>query len=46
MVIQNGRIGETYNIGGSNEWKNIDIVNKICDILAEELKKIPSNLKN
>jgi dTDP-glucose 4,6-dehydratase len=38
-VIQKGNIGETYNIGGNNEWKNIDIVNKICDILAEELKK-------
>ncbi len=38
-VIQEGKIGETYNIGGNNEWKNIDIVNKICDILAEELKK-------
>lgn len=38
-VIQKGKIGETYNIGGNNEWKNIDIVNKICDILAEELKK-------
>ena len=38
-VIQKGKIGDTYNIGGSNEWKNIDIVNKICDILAKELKK-------
>ncbi|GAI83731.1 unnamed protein product, partial [marine sediment metagenome] len=39
MVIQNGRVGETYNIGGDNEWKNIDIVNKICELLAEELGK-------
>jgi len=38
-VIQKGVIGETYNIGGNNEWKNIDIVNKICEILAKELKK-------
>ena len=39
-VYENGRIGETYNIGGNNEIKNIDIVNSICDIL-DELK--PSN---
>ena len=44
-VIQKGKIGETYNIGGNNEWKNIDIVNKICDILAEELKKSPLSFK-
>lgn len=34
-VIQKGKIGETYNIGGNNEWRNIDVVKKICDILAE-----------
>ena len=45
IVIQKGVIGETYNIGGNNEWKNIDIVNKICDILAEELKKDPIKFK-
>ena len=44
-VLQKGKIGETYNIGGNNEWKNIDIVNKICDILAEELKKDPIKFK-
>ena len=44
-VIQKGKIGETYNIGGNNEWKNIDIVNKICEILAEELKKNPLSFK-
>ena len=32
-VLTNGKIGETYNIGGNNEIKNIDIVNKICMIL-------------
>jgi len=45
MVIQKGRIGETYNIGGNNEWKNIDIVNKICETLAEELGKDPLEFK-
>ena len=31
LVIRDGRIGETYNIGGNNEIPNIDIVNTICD---------------
>ena len=34
-VLQKGTIGETYNIGGHNEIKNIDIVNTICSILNE-----------
>ncbi len=32
-VLQGGRLGETYNIGGCNEWQNIDIVTTICDTL-------------
>jgi len=32
-VIRHGRLGETYNIGGCNEWANIDIVKEICAIL-------------
>ena len=32
-VALNGKIGDTYNIGGYNQLKNIDVVNKICDIL-------------
>jgi len=35
MVYENGAIGETYNIGGNNEIKNIDIVNTICTILDD-----------
>ena len=34
-VLQKGALGETYNIGGNNEIKNIDIVNTICSILDE-----------
>jgi dTDP-glucose 4,6-dehydratase len=33
LVLETGRIGQTYNIGGHNEQKNIDVVRKICDIL-------------
>ena len=34
-VLQQGQIGETYNIGGNNEIRNIDIVKTICSILDE-----------
>ena len=36
-VYHKGRIGETYNIGGFNEWKNIDIVRLLCDIMDRKL---------
>jgi len=36
MVIREGQLGETYNIGGCNEWANIDIVRLICHILDEK----------
>lgn len=32
-VFHKGKTGETYNIGGNNEWKNIDLVTKMCDIM-------------
>ncbi|MEQ1745834.1 MAG: dTDP-glucose 4,6-dehydratase [Saprospiraceae bacterium] len=32
-VFHRGRSGETYNIGGNNEWANIDLVQKLCDIM-------------
>ena len=33
MVLQKGKVGETYNIGGNNEFRNIDIVITICSVL-------------
>jgi dTDP-glucose 4,6-dehydratase len=36
-IFHKGRLGETYNIGGNNEWKNIDLVEKLCDIMDELL---------
>jgi dTDP-glucose 4,6-dehydratase len=35
-VFQKGKSGETYNVGGRNEWQNIRIVEKICDLLDEK----------
>ncbi len=34
-VLRNGRVGEVYNIGGDNEWANIDIARLICELLDE-----------
>jgi len=39
-VIRQGSIGETYNVGGHNEWSNNDIAKTICDLLD---KKVPWN---
>ena len=36
LVLQNGRIGENYNIGGNNEWANIDIVKAISVLVEQE----------
>lgn len=38
-IFKKGKIGETYNIGGNNEIKNIDLVQKICIYLDKSLKK-------
>jgi len=35
QVIQEGKVGETYNIGGHNEVRNIDVVTTICKVVAE-----------
>jgi dTDP-glucose 4,6-dehydratase len=34
-IVRTGAIGETYNVGGHNEWKNLDIVHLLCDTLDE-----------
>jgi len=39
IVLHKGKVGEVYNIGGGNEWKNIDLVNLICETLAELTNK-------
>ena len=35
LILQKGRVGEVYNIGGHNEMKNIDIVKLICETLGK-----------
>ncbi|MEY4660653.1 MAG: hypothetical protein RLZZ42_605, partial [Bacteroidota bacterium] len=37
VVFHTGKLGETYNIGGFNEWKNIDIVHLLCKLMDKKL---------
>lgn len=37
LVFHEGRTGDTYNIGGNNEWKNIDLIRMLCRIMDEKL---------
>lgn len=43
LVLERGSVGETYNIGGGGERKNVDVVRDICAIL-DELRPDPSGL--
>ena len=36
-VLKTGRAGQVYNIGGNNEWQNIDIVHLVCDLMDRKL---------
>jgi len=36
-VFHNGKIGETYNIGGHNEWKNIDLIRVLCRTMDRKM---------
>ncbi|MDX1960641.1 MAG: dTDP-glucose 4,6-dehydratase [Leptospiraceae bacterium] len=38
-ILLNSKVGECYNVGGNNEWKNIDVVNLICKLLPEYTDK-------
>ncbi|PWB24568.1 dTDP-glucose 4,6-dehydratase [Flavobacterium sp. HTF] len=40
LVFHEGKNHETYNIGGFNEWKNIDLVKLLCQIMDQKLKRI------
>lgn len=39
QALEEGKIGETYNLGGGNEWRNIDLVRFLCGVIAEETGK-------
>jgi dTDP-glucose 4,6-dehydratase len=39
VIFHKGKVSETYNIGGINEWKNIDLVNVLCDLIDQKLNR-------
>lgn len=41
-VLEQGAVGESYNIGGHNEKKNLEIVELLCDLLDEKVSALPS----
>ena len=45
-IIESGKPGETYTIGGENEWENIRLVHRLCELVAEETGRSLSSLKS
>jgi len=43
LIFAQGQHGRTYNIGGLNEWKNIDLIRLLCQIMDEKLKREPGS---
>jgi dTDP-glucose 4,6-dehydratase len=41
VIFHKGKAGEVYNIGGNNEWKNIDLVKLLCGIMDRKLERDP-----
>jgi dTDP-glucose 4,6-dehydratase len=41
LIFKSGKLKETYNIGGFNEWKNIDLVKELCKQMDEKLNLAP-----
>jgi dTDP-glucose 4,6-dehydratase len=41
LIFHEGKIGETYNIGGNNEWTNISLIRKLCEVMDRALQRAP-----
>lgn len=39
LIFHKGKEGETYNIGGNNEWQNIQLIKKLCEIMDHKLDR-------
>lgn len=39
VIFHKGRLGETYAIGGKNEWKNIDLIRMLCRLMDQKLNR-------
>ncbi|MFW6287669.1 MAG: dTDP-glucose 4,6-dehydratase, partial [bacterium] len=46
LIINKGKNGETYNIGGDNEWQNIQLVHHLCEKMAQHFNKDKDYYKN
>lgn len=44
-IFHKGKLGETYNIGGINEWKNIDLIRLLCKLMDEKLGRPAGELE-
>ncbi len=40
LIFHRGKVGDTYNIGGNNEWKNLDLILLLCKILDKKLNRV------
>lgn len=45
LLFHKGKLGGTYNIGGNNEWTNIDLIELLCDIVDKKLDRKADNSK-
>lgn len=41
LMFHKGKTGETYNIGGNNEWRNIDLIHHLCKLMDRKLGRDP-----
>jgi dTDP-glucose 4,6-dehydratase len=46
LLFHKGKSGETYNIGGNNEWTNIDLVRLLCEMMDKKLNRPPGTSVN
>lgn len=46
LIFHKGKDGETYNIGGNNEWKNIDLIRLLCRLMDDRLHRPPGTSEN
>lgn len=46
VIFHQAKPGSTYNVGGNNEWKNVDLIRLLCDIMDEKLGRSAGSSQN
>ncbi|MBC5995126.1 dTDP-glucose 4,6-dehydratase [Pontibacter cellulosilyticus] len=46
VIFHKGKVGDTYNIGGVNEWKNLDLIELLCDQMDQKLGREQGHSRN